>query len=237
MKPSALEKLSSARLPEAFKRDTLNQIVSAGLLGLLEPQTIPVEIIETLRGRDLAEMARKREITMAMVKPHVHEAVISEAIPAEIAGYAAIAGFILSQINRPLEIVFDASVVMSKLELSEFYSGGPMQKQKSTPAIDPNRYGGSHTNRWDEFCALMTSGPVTYAVLYGEGVDAIALWRQQMGDNWNVEKVRDDYPASIRARLARNSHNNLLHGSDSPESVIREATWLADALNNRRKKE
>jgi nucleoside diphosphate kinase len=52
-----------------------------------------------------------------------------------------------------------------------------------------------------------------------ENGEAVSKWRSQLG-HWNVEAKRD--LSTIRGRWARDNHNNLLHGSDSPESALRE---------------
>lgn len=75
---------------------------------------------------------------------------------------------------------------------------------------------------------FITSGPVVAAVV--EGPRAIAAFRQLAGGTDPVEKA---VPGSIRGDLALETGQNLVHGSDSPESAAREiALWfpnLADA--------
>jgi nucleoside-diphosphate kinase len=64
---------------------------------------------------------------------------------------------------------------------------------------------------------FITSGPVVAAVL--EGPRAIAAFRQIAGGTDPVEKAA---PGSIRGDLALVTQDNLVHGSDSPESAARE---------------
>ncbi|MEH3154225.1 MAG: nucleoside-diphosphate kinase [Gordonia paraffinivorans] len=69
---------------------------------------------------------------------------------------------------------------------------------------------------------FITSGPLVAAVL--EGPRAIAAFRQLAGGTDPVEKAAT---GSIRADLALETQNNLVHGSDSPESAEREiALWF-----------
>ncbi|MBT0568318.1 nucleoside-diphosphate kinase [Williamsia sp. CHRR-6] len=69
---------------------------------------------------------------------------------------------------------------------------------------------------------FITSGPLVAAVL--EGDRAVAAFRQLAGGTDPVEKA---VPGSIRADLALSTQNNLVHGSDSPESAAREiALWF-----------
>lgn len=64
---------------------------------------------------------------------------------------------------------------------------------------------------------FITSGPVVAAVL--EGPRAIAAFRQIAGGTDPVEKAA---PGTIRGDLALVTQDNLVHGSDSPESATRE---------------
>ncbi|MGA9873728.1 MAG: nucleoside-diphosphate kinase [Rhodococcus sp. (in: high G+C Gram-positive bacteria)] len=64
---------------------------------------------------------------------------------------------------------------------------------------------------------FITSGPVVAAVL--EGPRAIAAFRQIAGGTDPVEKA---VPGTIRADLALDGQQNLVHGSDSVESARRE---------------
>ncbi|SDN37398.1 nucleoside-diphosphate kinase [Alkalicoccus daliensis] len=64
--------------------------------------------------------------------------------------------------------------------------------------------------------AFITSGPVFAMVLEGEGV--IAEARKMIGATDPKEAV----PGSIRGDLAIKKSENVIHGSDSPESAVRE---------------
>lgn len=69
---------------------------------------------------------------------------------------------------------------------------------------------------------FITSGPVVAAVVTGPR--AIAAFRQLAGGTDPVEKA---VPGSIRGDLALETQENLVHGSDSPESAKREiALWF-----------
>lgn len=64
---------------------------------------------------------------------------------------------------------------------------------------------------------FITSGPVAAVVV--EGPRAIAAFRQIAGGTDPVEKAA---PGTIRGDLALVTQDNLVHGSDSPESAARE---------------
>jgi nucleoside-diphosphate kinase len=70
---------------------------------------------------------------------------------------------------------------------------------------------------FESLLEFITSGPVLAAVV--EGPRAIAAWRQVAGGTDPVEKAT---PGSIRGDYALETQNNLVHGSDSPESAERE---------------
>ncbi|HVN60692.1 MAG TPA: nucleoside-diphosphate kinase [Gaiellaceae bacterium] len=74
-----------------------------------------------------------------------------------------------------------------------------------------------------ELIAFITSGPTLALVVEGEG--AIATVRQTMG----ATNPAQAGPGTIRGDLALAMPDNLVHGSDSPESAVREiALWFAD---------
>jgi nucleoside-diphosphate kinase len=76
---------------------------------------------------------------------------------------------------------------------------------------------------YGELVEFITSGPTLAVVLEGEG--AIAGVRATMG----ATNPADATPGSIRGDLALSMPDNLVHGSDSPESAAREiALWFPD---------
>lgn len=64
---------------------------------------------------------------------------------------------------------------------------------------------------------FVTSGPVVAAIL--EGPRAVAAFRQLAGGTDPVEKAT---PGTIRGDLGLETQFNLVHGSDSPDSAVRE---------------
>ena len=70
---------------------------------------------------------------------------------------------------------------------------------------------------------FITSGPTWALVVEGEG--AIATMRQTIG----ATDPANAAPGTIRGDLAMSMPDNLVHGSDSPESAEREiALWFGD---------
>ena len=69
---------------------------------------------------------------------------------------------------------------------------------------------------FDELVSFVTSGPSVAMVV--EGADAVAGLRQLMG----ATNPLDATPGSIRGDFATEITQNIVHGSDSPESAERE---------------
>jgi nucleoside-diphosphate kinase len=82
-----------------------------------------------------------------------------------------------------------------------------------------------HTEKpfFGELIEFITSGPTLALVVEGEG--AIATVRTTMG----ATNPADAAPGTIRGDLSLSMPDNLVHGSDSPESAEREiALWFSD---------
>jgi nucleoside-diphosphate kinase len=82
-----------------------------------------------------------------------------------------------------------------------------------------------HTDKpfFGELIEFITSGPTLALVVEGEG--AITTVRTTMG----ATNPADAAPGTIRGDLSLSMPDNLVHGSDSPESAAREiALWFPD---------
>jgi nucleoside-diphosphate kinase len=82
-----------------------------------------------------------------------------------------------------------------------------------------------HTEKpfFGELVDFITSGPTLALVVEGEG--AITVVRATMGATNPAEAG----PGTIRGDLSLSMPDNLVHGSDSPESAQREiALWFSD---------
>jgi nucleoside-diphosphate kinase len=77
---------------------------------------------------------------------------------------------------------------------------------------------GEHRERpfFDELVDFITGGPVVVARITGE--QAIGVWRSLMGPTDPVAAP----PGSIRGDFATLIGENIVHGSDSTESAVRE---------------
>jgi nucleoside-diphosphate kinase len=110
-----------------------------------------------------------------------------------------LAGEILSRFERRGFVVRDARLVQVDRELAE-------------------RHYAEHAEKpfFGELVSFITSGPTLALALEGEG--AILTARSTIG----ATNPADATPGSIRGDLALAMPNNLVHGSDSPDSAQRE---------------
>lgn len=74
-----------------------------------------------------------------------------------------------------------------------------------------------------ELVAFLTRGPVVAMVVEGPDELTWRIMRTLIG----ATKVEEAQPGSIRGDLATTTNENLVHGSDGPESAAREiALWF-----------
>lgn len=167
------------------------------------------EVIELLEDPRLKEEVLAGNVTLAMIRPEVGpdanlqgltDTDAADRIEEEITGLGMMAKF---------------SFKFTPAIIEEFYGGGPQESMLKEAPINSTAY----DSRWPEFIDFMSSGPVTALLLYSENGDAIEKWRSHLG-HWNIDKVRDE--STIRGKFGVNKYNNLVHGSDSPESVAKE---------------
>jgi nucleoside-diphosphate kinase len=88
------------------------------------------------------------------------------------------------------------------------------------------RHYAEHSERpfFGELVDFITSGPIVAMVL--EGADAVKASRQLIGATNPLEAA----PGSIRGDFAIEVGQNLVHGSDSPESAARESALFFGEL-------
>jgi len=229
MKTRIVDRLKSIPIPEGLSRENVSQFLSQALLGEVRwPPSQIREIRTNLESKELEVLVNEGKITLALIKPELASAVPQDSD--KPVSDSEIVEQIRDNIRVPLQEFFSISLVLTDEMVEEWYEGMAKQRQIGVPPFDENRYGQHHESRWDEYKSLMLRGSVTFLLLYSEDGKAVEHWRQQMGNHWNVDKVREMFPDSLRAKLAKDNHNNLLHGSDSPESALREIHLLSNYL-------
>lgn len=98
-------------------------------------------------------------------------------------------------------------------------------KLMQIPRDTAEHHYGEHRGKpfFDGLVAFITSGPVVAMVLEGEG--AIAGWRAMMG----ATNPANAGSGTIRGDFATTIDNNVVHGSDAPETAAREIGIFFDA--------
>jgi nucleoside-diphosphate kinase len=114
--------------------------------------------------------------------------------------------------------------------LGRFEARGLEIRAARLVAVDRDLAGGHYAEHaekpfFGELVEFITSSPTLALVLEGEG--AIAVVRTTIGATDPAKAA----PGTIRGDLALSMPDNLVHGSDSPESAGREiALWFGDEL-------
>src|SRR5947209_10876556 len=117
----------------------------------------------------------------------------------------SLAGDILSRIERRGFVVRAGKLLTASGELGETHYAEHKEKPSFGELVD-----------------FITSGPTWALVVEGEG--AIATMRKTIG----ATNPADAEPGSIRGDLAMSMPDNLVHGSDSPESAAREVALRSE---------
>lgn len=78
---------------------------------------------------------------------------------------------------------------------------------------------------YQSLCEYMSSGPVAIAVL--EGDRAIARWRELMGATDPAKAAL----GTIRKQFGVDVERNAVHGSDAPETALREIGFFFSAID------
>ncbi|MEH6944029.1 nucleoside-diphosphate kinase [Bacillus sp. JJ722] len=106
--------------------------------------------------------------------------------------------------------------IVARFEKKGFQLVGAKLMQIPTELAE--QHYGEHKERpfFGELVEFITSGPVFAMVWQGENV--IATARTMMG----ATNPKDSAPGTIRGDFAATVGKNIIHGSDSPESAVRE---------------
>jgi nucleoside-diphosphate kinase len=96
---------------------------------------------------------------------------------------------------------------------------------RSVPRVLAENHYAEHAERpfYGELCDILTRSPVFAMIVEGPDANTWELCRILIGKT----KVEDAQPGSIRGDFATTTSENLVHGSDGPESAEREiALWF-----------
>ena len=117
---------------------------------------------------------------------------------------------VIGQIESRFEAAGLTIVAMKMLQLDDELAGGFYAEHKERPF-------------YQDLVGFMTSGSVVVQVLEGE--NAIAKNRELMG----ATNPKEAEAGTIRADFAASIDANAVHGSDSPESAVREVAYFFQA--------
>ncbi len=114
---------------------------------------------------------------------------------------------LIGEIYRRFEAAGLRIVAARMMHLAEDQAGGFYAVHKERPF-------------YKDLVSYMTSGPVVVQVLEGE--DAIARHREIMG----ATNPADAAPGTIRADFAASIEENVVHGSDGPDTAASEVAFF-----------
>lgn len=197
-----------------FYREALDR--SAGHLSKREALS---KLLNLLKSKELEDEIRSGNVTLAIIRPAVGP-------EANIEGLSD-----LDAAKRIEEMIFELGILakfscpLTRKDVIDFYGDAPRKSMLNEPPVDSDTY----KTRWAEFVDFMISGPSTFFLLYSPDGDAVGKWRAHLG-HWNIDKNRDIN--TIRGALGVNKYNNLVHGSDAPESVLRELNIIGQSLKS-----
>ena len=117
---------------------------------------------------------------------------------------------VIGQIESRFEAAGLIIVAMKMLQLDDELAAGFYVEHKERPF-------------YQDLVDFMTSGPVVVQVLEGE--NAIAKNRALMG----ATNPKEAEAGTIRADFAESIDANAVHGSDSPQSAVREVSYFFQA--------
>lgn len=156
-------------------------------------------------------------ITLGIVKPNVNE---GKNLP-QSDEEAATA--IIGEIGED-RIMFQFSIQLTLQQAERFYE--PNRKEHSARIIDEEQ----GLTVWDSNINFISSGPLTFFLFYDPLGEAVKTWRDKMGatnpSNANRGTIRRKHATAVMLP------NNLVHGSDSIESALREISVLSDIIGD-----
>lgn len=184
-----------------------------GLVSLEHLELIKLaRIKELLEHPELQSLIDENKITLGIIKPQAN---VGKSLPDEDEEAAQA---LLNEIGYD-NIVFTFSTKLTGDQAESFYSA---EKEKYSQIV--NEQG---QTIWDSLYTFSQSGPLTFLLIYREN-NAVEWWRNRMGKT----RPNEATPDSIRGKhaLQEKLPNNLVHGSDSPQSVKREVGELRNIV-------
>lgn len=205
-----LGEINSAK-PERFSKRSEASLLQEKPLEELEGIFVS-KSVELLRHPELHALVDEGKVTLGMVKPNTYE---GKDLPSD--DDEAVQQ-VLSEIEG---VFFSIPVEMTPLEAEEFYR----------PTVEALRRSGKEDIA-ESIIEFTSSSPLT-VFLKADSDNAVANWRAQMGPTRMEDFTKPEHANTLRGKYAKETGNNIVHGSDSIESAHREIYLLADMLEAR----
>jgi len=194
-----------SRSPE-FRREDLEEMT------VQELELVEIDIIrDFLKRPDTQEAIEQGRMTLGIIKPAVNEGVN---FPKNIHSDHHSARYIVERFIEPAWIP-EGILVQFAVPLS------PEQAQKLYVEHQGKKF-------FEDLIDYISSGPVTFLLLYDESGRAVERWRHIMGA---TDPKQADFE-SIRGTHAPSLEHNLVHGSDSRESAAQEIGLFVEILED-----
>jgi nucleoside diphosphate kinase len=224
----ASEVITTRAVPSALDRDVLTEKMKHRV-----PRLTPAEIIAwSLSPDEINIVARiADEFGSKVFQEHIDQGTITVAMVRPQANDSALGGTdstasheVIKEIKKHQRVILKFSCILNRQMCEVFYAGRPREIQESMASIRT-----PHITRWEEFVRQMTSGPTTVLILHSQAGDAIPRWRKHIG----VLRNSESGPTTIRGKFGSpDDYNNVVHGSDSIESVHREIQFFRGYLSD-----
>lgn len=203
--PDAFIEKEGLRVDTEFERLQLADVEKAHLARINGILTHPA-----LQG-----LIEAGKITVGLIKPHVNKG-RPDMSDDEIAD-----DILNSKIQKPLQVIFSLPIWITPAEVENFYS---VHKARFSSLKDDQ---GTSTV-WDRLTSYMTSGAVTFVLIYSPDGNAVPEWRRQIGP---TNPAADTARTTIRGRFGFDVRHNVVHGSDSTENVREEIAWMQKKID------
>lgn len=198
----ALNRSSIDRAVPSLKSGTNKELMETLKISELEREKVAL-ILEILDHPQFVELVDLGHITFGMVKPKVNEAKRRDLQDSEVADR------IMAEISPPLDLIIAQDFWLSLDRSATFYG-----HLATRPEI------------FERVKRDMSKGAVTGLILFNHQGSAISAWRDQIGPT----NPQSGSPQQIRRKFAEVIENNVVHGSDSVESVKRELEIFKEIL-------
>ncbi len=224
----ASEVITTDAVPPAFDRDVLTEKMKHRVPRLAPEQLIAwsltedevdvvARIADEFGSKEFQARIDRGTVTVAMVRPQANDSALGGTD-------SAASHEVIKEIKKRQRVVLEFSCIFTHHMCEVFYAGLPKEIQEPMTGIRT-----PHITRWEEFVRQMTSGPTTVLILHSQAGDAIPRWRNHIG----VLKNSESGPATIRGKFGSpDDYNNVVHGSDSIESVHREIQFFRGYLSD-----